>query len=317
MQESTELVSIIIPVYNAELYIGRCIDSILKQSYRNFEILAINDGSIDGTSRILRELQNCDSRIHIFEQSNKGVSAARNKGIENIRGRYFTFIDADDYWEPETLYKAVKYIVDSNSDVITYGWNKIDYESGILEKCNENDIIESSIENILDKILQNYSAYGGGYPWNKLWKISDSVRPLYFDEKLYYFEDLEWVVRMILQIHRMKISSECLYNYIVHKTSVTNNPANKERNELSYHMAIKSIIHQLNRLPDLQKKIEEKYSSEIINGIVHAQRNNWEKVEQYLWQEMLLKWKSILKMNLSIRVKIRCVRLVLFNKGKK
>lgn len=316
MQNNAGLVSIIVPVYNAELYIRRCINSILQQSYTNFEILIINDGSTDNTLNILKELKLLDERIHIFNQSNKGVSAARNVGIENIKGKFFTFVDADDFLESDMLNSAVECIQESESDVVTYGWKKIDNKSKLIEACSENDEIVISSEKIINKILENYSAYGGGYPWNKLWKISDSLKPLYFDSSLSYFEDLEWVVRMMLQVQKMQILSKCLYNYMVYPTSVTNNPKNKERNELGYHMSVKLIIQNLDLIPVLKDRFEERYSSEIVNGIVHAQRNNWKCVEEYLWKELLLKWKKIIKMNLPIKVKIRCLRLVLLKKVK-
>lgn len=90
-------ISIIIPVYNAKLFLNRCIDSVLSQSFENFELLLIDDGSNDGSELICDGYVAIDSRISVFHKSNGGVSAARNVGIKHCRGKFVTFIDADDY----------------------------------------------------------------------------------------------------------------------------------------------------------------------------------------------------------------------------
>lgn len=96
-------ISVIVPVYNAEKYLHRCVDSILAQSYTDFELLLVDDGSIDGGSIICDEYGLKDSRVRVFHQENGGVSSARNLGIDNARGEYITFCDADDYVEEDWL----------------------------------------------------------------------------------------------------------------------------------------------------------------------------------------------------------------------
>lgn len=93
------LVTVIVPIYNAEKYLDRCLDSIVSQTYRNLEILLINDGSTDDSEEICRRYMNRDSRIRLFCQENHGQSAARNVGLDHMRGEYLTFVDADDYIE--------------------------------------------------------------------------------------------------------------------------------------------------------------------------------------------------------------------------
>ena len=95
------LVSIIIPVYNASKYLYRCLDSILNQTFRDFELILINDGSTDNSLEILREYETKDSRIIVIDKPNEGVSAARNQGIEIAKGEYIMFCDSDDYVEME------------------------------------------------------------------------------------------------------------------------------------------------------------------------------------------------------------------------
>ncbi|WP_153045921.1 glycosyltransferase family 2 protein, partial [Streptococcus suis] len=93
------LISVIVPVYNVKPYLARCLDSLLKQTHTNFELLLVNDGSKDGSAFILEEYAKKDSRIRVIHQENMGVSAARNRAIDEAKGSYITFIDSDDFVE--------------------------------------------------------------------------------------------------------------------------------------------------------------------------------------------------------------------------
>lgn len=111
MGDSKELISIIVPIYNADCYLRQCLDCIINQSYKNFEVLLINDGSVDDSAIICKEYVETDSRIHYFEKENGGVSSARNLGLKNVKGNYITFVDSDDWVEEnylEVLYNALK-----------------------------------------------------------------------------------------------------------------------------------------------------------------------------------------------------------------
>lgn len=108
MEKSTIDFTVIVPVYNAEEYLDRCIESILNQTFTNYELLLVNDGSKDNSLQILRKFEKIDKRITVFTQENQGVSVARNQGIENAKGEYICFIDSDDWVENdylENLYK--------------------------------------------------------------------------------------------------------------------------------------------------------------------------------------------------------------------
>lgn len=111
MERQQELISVIVPVYNIKKYIGRCVDSILAQTWENLEVLLVDDGSTDGTEKLLDELQERDERIRVFHKKNGGSSSARNLGIREAKGTYLGFVDSDDYIEPfmyERLYRAIR-----------------------------------------------------------------------------------------------------------------------------------------------------------------------------------------------------------------
>ena len=111
-------ISIIIPVYNAENYLEECLLTISQQTFTDFEILAINDGSSDRSLEILKQYQENEPRLKIFSQVNKGVSAARNLGLDNAKGEYIAFVDADDWLHPESLEQYIEIAEKENSDIV-------------------------------------------------------------------------------------------------------------------------------------------------------------------------------------------------------
>ena len=112
-----ELISVIVPIYNVENYLRMCLDSIQNQTYKNFECLLINDGSPDNSAEICREYAAKDSRFRYFEKENGGVSSARNLGIERSEGVYITFVDSDDWVEPDYLEVLYSIIVQEKADI--------------------------------------------------------------------------------------------------------------------------------------------------------------------------------------------------------
>ena len=100
-------ISVIVPVYNAETFLNKCIDSIRKQSYEALEIILINDGSLDGSGMICESYKKLDSRVKVIHQKNAGVSAARNAGLDIARGDFVTFVDSDDYIQPDMYQKMI------------------------------------------------------------------------------------------------------------------------------------------------------------------------------------------------------------------
>ena len=107
-QINNPLVSVIIPCYNAEKYVGQAIESVLNQIYKNFEIIIISDGSTDSSENVVKNYLALDERIKLFTQTNKGVALTRNRGVEISKGAIIAFLDADDAWEPENLDVKVK-----------------------------------------------------------------------------------------------------------------------------------------------------------------------------------------------------------------
>ena len=114
-------VSVIIPVYNVEKYLGPCLDSILGQTLNNIEVICVDDGSTDRSLEILREYEKRDARVKVLTQPNTNAGAARNKGIQQARGEYLSFLDSDDHFDPTMLEKCAARMDQDRSDVLVFG----------------------------------------------------------------------------------------------------------------------------------------------------------------------------------------------------
>ena len=141
------LISIIVPVYNVESYLKRCIESILNQTFRDFELILVNDGSTDNSEIICKEYALKDERIKYFYQRNKGVSEARNKGIDNSSGEYIQFIDSDDYVDENFLEIVVNRFKRDNSDIVFIGFYN-EYNNGEIYKSKyyKESIVSNNIK---------------------------------------------------------------------------------------------------------------------------------------------------------------------------
>lgn len=127
------MISIIIPVYNAEAYIKKCLDSVCQQTYSDLEIIAVNDESSDGSLKILSEYEAADPRIRVISQKNQGVSAARNVGLEASKGEFIMFVDSDDWLDPDTCEKALTVQNEEHPDVVIWGY-VCEYGSGVTTR---------------------------------------------------------------------------------------------------------------------------------------------------------------------------------------
>lgn len=128
--------SVIVPVYNAEKYIRECLDSIINQTYKDIEIICVNDGSIDNSQSILEEYAKKDSRIRVITQENQGVAASRNTGLENAQGEYITYVDDDDFIDDNTYEEALKHI--EEADMVCFGI-KVFGDSNYEQRCGDEN----------------------------------------------------------------------------------------------------------------------------------------------------------------------------------
>ena len=205
--KSSELISIIVPAYNVENKINRCIDSLINQTYENIEIIIINDGSTDNTEKNCEKYKE-NKKVKYFYINNSGVSEARNFGIKNSTGKYIIFVDSDDYAEYELVERLYKNI--TNSDLVICSKNVVTENQIIREKINLT-------EKILKKedVLTLYKAKILNPPYCKLYKSniikSNNIK---FDKNISIGEDLLFNIEYIKNINKnIVILNENLYNY--------------------------------------------------------------------------------------------------------
>ena len=167
------LVTIIVPVYNVEKYLKKCIDSLVNQTYKNLEIILVNDGSTDNSPNICDESSKADKRVKVIHKENGGLSDARNTGIAVARGDYITFLDSDDYAELLMIERAMKVVKKTNPDIVIWNYY-VDYadKTEMIYKSKVASGINGyySKENFQKISLSEKTIVLLGYAWNKLYK---------------------------------------------------------------------------------------------------------------------------------------------------
>lgn len=217
-----ETISIILPVYNAEKTIDRCIYSIISQTYEKIQLIVINDASNDGSANIINKYLKKDKRIVLIQNDeNYGVSKSRNLGIEKATGEFITFIDSDDYYEENAIEQMHKLIIE-NHDAVRFSFNRIDENKKYITKYNKK-YAEKNFNNkekkmfILDLLNNNMQAY--------LWLLitkTEIAKKIKFDENIGMMEDTLWYLNFVKQIQTIYFSNNILYNYVINKESASN-----------------------------------------------------------------------------------------------
>lgn len=217
----TDKLSVIIPVYNAEEYISTCLNSILLQSYSNFEAICVDDGSKDKSGEICEKYAKQDSRIMVFHIENRGVSNARNFGITKITGEWFSFIDADDWVEPCFLEILYHNAIRNNCDISACGFQRnaeyiINQSDRYSIRQARTVLLNSSSECIHNFICSKDSMQG--MVWNKLYKTS-VFKDIHFDISIKVNEDCIYIYNIMQKCRKACFSTLKLYHWLTRMDS--------------------------------------------------------------------------------------------------
>lgn len=221
------ILSIIIPVYNRDRFLERCVKSVGVSTLKNIEIILIDDGSVDNSGVLCDKLAKEDDRILVIHQQNAGVSAARNRGLERAHGKYFAFVDSDDYIDPDMYEKMVDAIEKYDADMVCCGISKeYEEEPERVEKLS-HEHVEVYIDAVYAlKLLIRVSGSNSilVYPGNKMGKRDVQLKnKIFFDENIYETEDGAFWCDYISTIRNAVLLNDTCYHYVIHGKNVSSN----------------------------------------------------------------------------------------------
>lgn len=290
------LISLIIPCYNAERSLEKCLNSVVQQSYKNLEIIIVDDGSADGTSTIYKKFESRDERIKIIKQENSGVSKARNRGVKSAAGEYICFVDSDDWVEPDYCSELYNSLIKENADIAIVEASYEDADGNIvyIKPTSEEKIIDGKRALALlleDNVIQSH-------PWGKLYKVS-FFKNVNFPENLKCFEDYSTLFKIFDKAVKVVKSNRQLYHYIQHDDSLSHNLSP----ETAYHfyLSIMDVFKfwqsttEVENDPKITKNIVRKLLM-VLKRILRQTNNNEMKTEK---EEIRKSFKSFLKYQIA------------------
>lgn len=212
------LVSVIIPVYNSEKYLKECLDSVVNQSFKDFEVLLINDGSTDNSGQICDEYAAKDNRFRVFQKENGGVSSARNLGLENAKGEWIAFVDSDDKVEKDYLLDLKNGLINDKIGLVIHSFKKVNGDTVNNYKI-ENGIVK--VDN-LEELFEKRNINNFGYPVSKLFKKEIIKKNnLKFPLELTIAEDISFLLNYIPKSNKINFQEKYNYNYLIRSNSLT------------------------------------------------------------------------------------------------
>ena len=293
----TPIISIIVPVFNVEKYISMCIDSILTQTFNDFELLLINDGSSDSSGEICDDFARKDNRIRVFHKPNGGAGSARNLGLEKATGEWVTFIDADDWVSSnfiENLYKPI------------FSDNTIDFVQAGCTNYVNNEIGE--VEQVYDFYLSDNPVYVfnhfRGLTVSKLFRLNNIIRTnnLKFDEQMHTTEDMAFTLDYILHIAKYCFIPEVGYYYRHNPNSLTHSKKIKPYNVAlaEYKHLFSSVQRYIDKyqIPDNEivfRKSQNAIRLSYTLSSLYLNNHDAVKRKRYLKNDFSEKEKSVIK----------------------
>lgn len=289
------LISIIVPVYNAQHYLHRCIESILCQSFSDFELILINDGSSDASGSICDEFAQKDSRIQVLHQSNSGVSVARNTGIKNSKGHFICFVDADDCLESDYLQNFSPQTNSDAPDIIIQGLKIYSPKEGIEEKICFPEIQPSSLSSVLNKKLIQFRG-----PYCKLFKACIINKyHLSFPSSLQYGEDSIFYLNYLSHCSTIKVVSASSYRYTKGVDASLSSLKHPVEQMLFFHEKNADLINTIQEKHNLQLPDDIFFEMISFKGIINLAIN---QLSQTHFINFLNKFKKSRLIDYLIRI---------------
>lgn len=307
---NNNLISVIVPIYMVENYLKKCIDSILNQTYKNLEIILVDDGSKDSCANIVDEYEKIDSRIKVIHKINGGLSDARNVGIDESTGDIICFIDSDDYINENMIEVLYKNMINTDSDISICSYLKVNENSEVSNNL-EKEIIKvysskEALSNLYDKELDIETVVA----WNKLYrkKVWNNIR--YPKGKIH--EDEYVIHNLILNSNKIVYSNLKLYYYLQRESSITS-VFNYKRLDALNALKERIELFRNKNLFDLYNLATYKYFYTVLFFSKNIRKKD-KQVKKQIKKEFFLALKNIYKLkNIKITNKIKLTILYIIN----
>ena len=234
------LISIIVPVYNTEKYLKECIESILNQTYKNIQLILVNDGSTDDSLNICKSYKQIDNRVLVIDKPNSGVSETRNFGISVANGDYIGFVDSDDYIEKVMYEILLNKIISDNSDLCAM----IEYtiNSFYIDEIKNVDQTITGFEALSKLLLLRFPASLCACLYSK-----NIIKEKTLNKNIHFFEDFEFNFRILLESKVVSVCNKKLYNYRANETGANHQEINEKRMTcLNIYESVTSKIRNYN-----------------------------------------------------------------------
>lgn len=250
------LVTIVLPVYNVEKYLQRCLESVVNQTYSNLEIILVDDGSPDNCPSICDDWAKKDSRIKVIHKENAGLGMARNTGIDNATGEYIFFLDSDDSVDSTLVEKCVASAKENNSQVVVFSRHNIYDDGRVVSRKVHVPTLLFDNKGIVNELLPSMFTYSMGFgvsAWSKMYRLdtfkSTGVR--FRSEREIVSEDAYFALEYYPKLNSVSVVTECLYNYYKRNDSLSRSykPDRQERNDDFLRKSLEYI--EENNLPDV------------------------------------------------------------------
>ena len=315
------IISIIVPIYNVGKYLPKCIESILNQTFKNFELILVNDGSTDNSGVVCDDYAKKDTRIKIIHKSNGGVSSARNAGLYVAKGEYIGFVDPDDYIDKNMYEKLYRLCIDNNSDIAICRFNR-EINGKIQNKESTEEIIELNNMEAMNELFK-----GNLYRFslcNKLFSKKCFNYVLFPEERIH--EDLSTTYKLFANSKKAVYINYCGYIYVRRENSILTSTYNEKR--LQAFIAWDEIIEFIDKnYYEIIEQVIATFTYWCVDNILYIlnQVNNSKKKNNYLniiqkyttKYYIYIKRNNILSRSYKLRIRIFNINYKLFILGRK
>lgn len=303
------LISIIVPIYNVDKYLEECIESLRNQTYKNLEIILINDGSTDNSEQICRKEEKQDNRIVFINKKNGGAASAKNEGLKIAKGDYITFVDSDDFIEADMIEYMVNTIKKYNSDIVQCSFTNLYKDT---EKFTYDKIVEQKIssKDFLELFLTKWDS---SLFWNKLFK-REVIENVFFKEGR-CIDDEFFTYKCVINSENIVTSNKIVYNYRMRKSGVM-------KSESSQKQILKDRVDYLYERYEIVRKIYKDLDKDFLEHlltyylIISKDYYVDEKLLDYMKNNLKSIKGKIITSNIDIRVKMQILKFMMTKSDK-